>query len=125
MISDGQQVKYQALCAKWYGQNGKYTVGNAVGFKLVINGKTHVVTAGEDGVAMLNLDDYLIGTDGTVSETETVRSALLEGNNAVTIIGYAPPITSMGVAAWPNYMIGESYNPLNITIVGPAVEAAE
>ena len=121
LIPESQHAKYKAMAKAWAGKNGKYLKGNAIGFALTINGQKHCVVPDANGVTLLNLDDYIVGTDLVVSETTKVRDLLVEGNNTVTVIGYAPPVTSMGTSSWPVTMMPSS----TITIIGLAPEKEE
>lgn len=122
LLPESQRAKYKAMAALWIGKNlsrygTKVLTGSAVGFQLKINGTTHCVIPDAEGKTMLNLDDYVVAADGTVSTTTTVRSLLAEGNNSATIVGYAPTVPS-GVG----YTHAVTMVPTStITIVGPAV----
>ena len=128
LFPENQHAKFKAMAALWFGKDGKNFKGNAIGFTLTINGTKICVVPNENGEAILNLDDYIVAADGTVSDTVKVRDLLVEGNNVVAIRCDAPSATN-ATDSWPVYVIAPAYgNPAvttTITIVGPAVEAAE
>lgn len=116
VIPESQRAKLTAMAKAWGETVGKRSA-SCVGFNLTINGTVHSVKPDAEGRFMLDLDDYVVAEDGTVSSDQKVRDLLSEGNNTVKIFGYAPPVTSMGLSAWPVYMAVEG----TLTIVGPAM----
>ena len=118
IIPEAQRAKLVAMAKAWGESVGKHSA-SAVGFNLTVNGVTHSVKPDAEGRFIVNLDDTIVNKDGTLLEGYQVRDILLPGNNSVSIIGYAPPVTSMGVSSWPVTMVAEG----TITIVGPAAAA--
>jgi hypothetical protein len=120
LLPEGQHAKFKAMAALWVGKSvslygSKRLTGNAVGFQVKINGTVHCVVPNANGEAMLNLDDFIVAADGTVSTTTTVRSLLSAGNNSVTVDGFAPTVVSTIGFGQATKMIPST----TITVVGP------
>ena len=115
VIPESQRAKLIAMAKAWGATKGKKSA-SCVGFNLTINGTVHSVKPDAQGQFLLNLDDYVVAADDTVSATTKVRDLLNEGNNSVSIIGYAPPVRTMGLSSWSVTMAASG----TLTIIGPA-----